>query len=404
MKQTIVYKMSNGAIDKDAINNCAEIIKHGGLVVFPTETVYGIACRGDDEAAIKSLYEAKERPLDKPLLAHLYDISQADEIAYLSHREKKLIKRHAPGPLTVIARKKPCVPDIMTSGGDTVGLRFPSDPIGLEFMKACGCVLAATSANISGETAGITGEQAAKELFGRVDAIIDTGKTKIGLPSTIVSLKNGAKILREGAIDGETILRELSMPDIIGVCGRSGSGKSTFCRELQKRGYTVIDTDEVYHSLIADGGSECTEALCARFGDGILSGGIIDRSKLRQIVFADQKALDDLNAVSHRYVLSKVKKIIAEHVGEEMIFVDIPLMFESGFDKQCDLTVCIWADDGVCTERICARDGISPADAKKRLSKQGDFRTKCDIVINNSGNINELKSKIDDFLKKVRDE
>lgn len=404
MKQTIVYKMSNGAIDKDAIAHCAEIIRQGGLVVFPTETVYGIACRGDDETAIKSLYEAKERPLDKPLLAHLYDISQADEIAYLSHREKKLIKRHAPGPLTVIARKKPCVPDIMTSGGDTVGLRFPSDQIGLEFMRACGCVLAATSANISGEAAGITGEQAAKELFGRVDAIIDTGKTKIGLPSTIVSLKNGAKILREGAIDGETILRELSMPDVIGVCGRSGSGKSTFCSELQKRGYTVIDTDEVYHSLIADGGSECTEALCTRFGDDILSGGIIDRSKLRQIVFADKKALDDLNAVSHRYVLSKVEKIIAEHVGEEMIFVDIPLMFESGFDSRCDITVCIWADDAVCAERICARDSISPADAKKRLSKQGDFRARCDIVIDNSGNTNELKSKVDGFLKKVRDE
>ncbi len=401
MKQTIIYKMPNDTIDRNAIAHCAEIIRRGGLVVFPTETVYGIACRGDDEAAIKSLFEAKDRPFDKPLLAHLYDISQADEIAYLSNAEKRLIKKHTPGPLTVIAHKKPCVPDIMTSGGDTVGLRFPSDPIGLEFMRACGCVLAATSANVSGEAAGVTGEQAAKELFGRVDAIIDTGRSEIGVPSTIVSLADGGRILREGAISGETILHELAMPTLIGVCGRSGSGKSTFCRELQKSGYAVIDTDEVYHSLIADRGSECTKAICARFGNGILSNGVIDRSKLRQIVFADENALHDLNTISHRYVLSEVEYMINEHIGEKLIFADVPLLFESGFDKRCDLTVCVWADDDICTERICARDGISVAAAKERLSKQKDFRSKCDFVIDNHQDINMLRQKVNEFLNEV---
>lgn len=401
MKQTIIYKMSNGTIDKSAIAHCAEIIRGGGLVVFPTETVYGIACRGDDEAAIKSLFEAKERPFDKPLLAHLYDISQADEIAYLSKAEKRLIKKHTPGPLTVIARKKPCVPSIMTSGGETVGLRFPSDPVGLEFMRACGCVLAATSANVSGEAAGVTGEQAAKKLFGRVDAIIDTGRSEIGVPSTIVSLADGGRILREGAISGETILRELAMPTLIGVCGRSGSGKSTFCHELQKLGYTVIDTDEVYHSLIADGDSECTKAICARFGSGILTGGVIDRSKLREIVFADQTALHDLNAISHSYVISETMRIINDHIGEKLIFADVPLLFESGFDKQCDHTVCVWADDDICIERICARDGISAAAAKERLSKQNDFRSQCDLVIDNHAGINTLSQKVDELLSEV---
>ncbi len=405
MKQTTVYKMADGQIDREAITKCARIIKNGGLVVFPTETVYGIACRGDDEDAIKSLFEAKQRPFDKPLLAHLYDISQADEIAYLSHREKRLIKRHAPGPLTVIAQKKPCVPDIMTSGGDTVGLRFPSDPIGLEFMRQCGVMLAATSANISGAEAGITGEQAAKELFGRVDAIIDTGRSKIGLPSTIVSLKGGAKILREGAISGKSIMRELLCDAlIIGVCGKSGSGKSTFCDIVSKRGYTVIDTDAIYHSLIADGDSECTKALCARFGDGILTGGVIDRSKLRQIVFADKDALNDLNAISHEYVIKKVEDIIDAHRNEKMIFVDVPLLFECGFNMRCDKTLCVFADRDVCISRICERDGISRDAAAERLSKQHDRKNECDIAVENNGDAFELGQKAQKILQAIYDE
>ncbi len=405
MKQTTVYKMAGGHIDGAAIAKCADIIKNGGLVVFPTETVYGIACRGDDENAIKSLFEAKQRPFDKPLLAHLYDISQADDIAYLSHREKRLIKRHAPGPLTVIAQKKPCVPDIMTSGGDTVGLRFPSDPTGLEFMRQCGVMLAATSANISGEEAGITGEQAAKELFGRVDAIIDTGKTKIGLPSTIVSLKGGAKILREGAISGQKIMRELLCDAlIIGVCGISGSGKSTFCDIVSRHGYTVIDTDAIYHGLIADPHSDCTSAIRARFGDGILSGEVIDRSKLRQIVFADRDALNDLNAISHRHVINEVEKLIDIHKNEKMIFVDVPLLFESGFDMRCDKTLCVFADRDVCISRIRDRDGISREAAAERLSKQHDRKNECDIAIENNGDAFELGQKVQKLLKALCDE
>lgn len=383
MKQTLIYKMDKTAPDTAALRRCAEIIRRGGLVVFPTETVYGIACRGDNEAAIKSLFEAKERPLDKPLLAHLYDTAQAEEIAYLTQKERRMIKRHAPGPLTVIARKKPCVPDIMTSGGDTVGLRFPSDPVGLMFMRECGCMLAATSANISGDEAGVTGEQAAKELFGRVDAIIDTGRSQLGVPSTIVSLSDGGRILREGAISGETIMRELAEPVIIGVCGRSGSGKSALCAALSDKGYTVVDADAVYHSLIADGNSDCTAAICREFGKDILKGSVIDRARLREKVFRDEKALQKLNTITHAFVIDEMDNIASSHAGEDVIFADVPLLFESGYDKKCDATVCVWASDDECIGRICERDRITAEAARERLSKQGDFRQRCDLVIEN---------------------
>ena len=202
---TRIYKLCGGERDKEYIAECAAIIKNGGLAAFPTETVYGVGANAFDEKACTAVFAAKDRPPEKALLCHLYSLGQAEEIAYLNDDMRALIKAFTPGPLTVIAPKKECIGPVVTAGGNTVGLRFPSNPEAIRFMRACGVPLAATSANISSFPAPTDAETVKKYLYGRIDAILDCGKTGSGVASTIVSLDGGLKILREGAISEKQI-------------------------------------------------------------------------------------------------------------------------------------------------------------------------------------------------------
>jgi L-threonylcarbamoyladenylate synthase len=207
--KTVIYKLNGTEEDMRYIKECASIIRSGGTVAFPTETVYGLGANAlDDEACLK-IYKAKDRPADKALLCHLYSIEQAEQIAYLTDTERMLIKKFTPGPLTVIARKKDCIGRVVTAGGTTVGLRFPSNREALLFMEETGLPLAATSANISTLPAPIDAETVKGYLDGRIDAILDCGKTGSDVASTIISIEDGLKIIREGAISKEEIMRAL---------------------------------------------------------------------------------------------------------------------------------------------------------------------------------------------------
>ncbi len=203
--ETKVYKLDGSENDIIKIKECASIIKNGGLVAFPTETVYGLGADAYNENACLGIYAAKNRPAEKPLLCHLYSIEQAEEIAYLTDDMRKLIKRFTPGPLTVIAPKKDGVCRTVTAGGETVGLRFPSNKEGQLFMELCGLPLAATSANISELPPPTSGKEVFDYLNGRIDAILDAGTVGSGIASTIVALDDGIKILREGSITKEEI-------------------------------------------------------------------------------------------------------------------------------------------------------------------------------------------------------
>lgn len=200
------FPMAEHIIDHNGIDLCANILKNGGIAVFPTETVYGVGGNVFDTKVIERLYEAKCRPREKALLCHLVSVSQAEEIGYLDDTARALIKAFTPGPLTVIVKKKPCVGDNVTSGMDTVGLRFPSNKVFLELGNKCGFPIAATSANISGESNPTDAKAAMESLGDRVDIILDSGVTPVGVPSTIVSLAgNRPVILREGAVTEEMI-------------------------------------------------------------------------------------------------------------------------------------------------------------------------------------------------------
>ncbi|MBR6776140.1 MAG: threonylcarbamoyl-AMP synthase [Clostridia bacterium] len=188
------------------ISDCADVLSKGGIAVFPTETVYGVGANVFDPSAIERLYTAKCRPREKALLCHLFSVEQAEEIGYLDDTARALLKAFTPGPLTVIVKKRSCIGDNVTSGMDTVGLRFPSNNVFLALAKRCGFPIAATSANISGEVSPAEAKAAIQSLGDRVDAVIDSGVTSVGVPSTIISLvENKPVILRKGAVTEEMI-------------------------------------------------------------------------------------------------------------------------------------------------------------------------------------------------------
>lgn len=185
----------------------AEIIKNGGIVVFPTETVYGIGTNGLDKEAVERLYRIKERPLNKPISLLVSDFEMIEKVAKnISEIEYKIMKKFFPGPLTIILNKKDIVPDNVTSGGSTVGIRMPDEEITRKLIEYAGIPIAAPSANISGKPSGIVVQDIIKEFGDKVDYYIDGGKSKLGIGSTIVKVENNnIKILREGSISKEKI-------------------------------------------------------------------------------------------------------------------------------------------------------------------------------------------------------
>ena len=183
----------------------ANIIKNGGIVVFPTETVYGIGTNGLNENSIKRLYEVKQRPLNKPISLLVSSIEMIEQVTQnISEIEYKLIKKFMPGPLTIILKKKDIIPNILTANGDTVGIRMPENKVALKLIEYAGVPIATPSANISGKPSGTDLKIIMKDFEEKVDYFIDGGKSKIGVASTIVQvIDEKTHILREGSISKE---------------------------------------------------------------------------------------------------------------------------------------------------------------------------------------------------------
>lgn len=199
--QTQIFYVDENNIDKKAITDCAKILKSGGLVAFPTETVYGLGAVATDENGAKKIYQAKGRPSDNPLIIHISQPSDAERYAYTSELYYKLADAFMPGPLTVIMPKRDIIPSAVTGGLDTVALRCPSHPIAKALIEACDVAIAAPSANLSGSPSPTTGEHVISDLNGKIDAIISGGCSEIGLESTIVKIDGESlSLLRPGAI------------------------------------------------------------------------------------------------------------------------------------------------------------------------------------------------------------
>jgi dephospho-CoA kinase len=190
---------------------------------------------------------------------------------------------------------------------------------------------------------------------------------------------------------------------VIGLCGGSGSGKGTVCELFSKLGIPSIDTDRMYHEIISTD-SECTMEIAAKFGDTVRAYPGIDRTALRNAVFNSRDDLTTLNTITHKHILAKVREIINSTREADGIIIDAPLLFESGFDKECDATVCVIADDSIRIERIITRDGISRDVAKTRIESQisnDDLVQRCDFWIENNSDREELGKKVKELAIKL---
>ncbi len=218
---TKIIKINPEKIDMELLEEAACVIKRGGLVAFPTETVYGLGADSFNEEAVKNIFKAKGRPSDNPLISHIENFSEIGRFAReIPDCALKLANEFWGGPLTMVLKKRKGIPDSVTAGLDTVAVRLPSHSVSNALIRLSGTAIAAPSANLSGSPSPTTARHCIDDLNGRVDMIIDGGDSMIGIESTVVDLTTEVPtILRPGMISAE------DMREIIGEVHFSGEVK-----------------------------------------------------------------------------------------------------------------------------------------------------------------------------------
>lgn len=202
--------------DED-IDKAAKLLREGGVVGIPTETVYGLAADAQNSSAVSEIFKAKGRPQDNPLIVHIGEFSDIYKyVTEVPENALKLAEAFWPGPLTMVLPKKDIIPMTTSGGLDTVGIRFPVHPVAREIIRRSGCALAAPSANLSGSPSPTTAMHVYKDMNGRIPAIVDGGDCAVGVESTVVSFDSDGKVrlLRPGFV---------SLEDIKGVVGEENA-------------------------------------------------------------------------------------------------------------------------------------------------------------------------------------
>jgi L-threonylcarbamoyladenylate synthase len=225
------------AYDPEAIREAARIIREGGLVAFPTETVYGLGADASNAVAVARIFEAKRRPRIDPLIVHAADIESARRYGTFPDAALPLMEKFWPGPLTLVANRTSLVPSIVTAGLDTVAVRIPAHPAAIALIRAAGCAIAAPSANPFGYVSPTEAAHVAEQIGGAVDLILDGGPSSVGVESTILSFEaSGPVILRAGgtpvedlqAVLGRTAIQigSVSRPSVPGQMKRHYSTRT----------------------------------------------------------------------------------------------------------------------------------------------------------------------------------
>ena len=191
---------------RNSIEKAAKVIKNGGLVVIPTDTLYALSGSALEKGVIKKVYWVKGRNYNKPLSIMFHSLLQAKKYVKLNKLTLKLVKEFLPGPLTIVVQMKYKFPKELTFGSPKVGIRIPNNELALEIIKECKIPLIATSANVSGNKDPISADDATKQIGDKVDLILDSGKCIYSRPSTVVEVLNdGIKILRKGVIPKKSL-------------------------------------------------------------------------------------------------------------------------------------------------------------------------------------------------------
>ena len=397
--ETLIFDHGTGS--------AAEIICAGGLVAVPTETVYGLAGNGMDEKAVEKIYEVKGRPAIKPLSLMVASPEEIGRYAVdVPEAAKALAEKFWPGPLTIVLKANPDIPEIVRAGGDTIGLRCPDHALTLQALREAGVPFAAPSANLSGAPSPKTAGDVLKVFDGVIDAVIDGGACTLGRESTILDMsKKPYRVLRQGALPEESISDALvENMHIFGITGTTGSGKTSVLEAFRRKGALLLDCDRLYHDLLENSEGMLRE-LENRFPDAFEKGRLM-RKKLASIVFHDEATLADLNAITHRYVCEDVKRQLRAHAmsGGQVAVIDAVELISSGLGALCDCTIAVLAPEAERMKRIMVRDDLTEEQALERIRAQKNdayYRENCTYAVLNDGTVEQLSEKINQIMKEV---
>lgn len=391
---------------REDLEQAAALLRNGGLVGVPTETVYGLAGNGLDEAAVRRIYEVKGRPEVKPLALMVSGAEEMERYCEdVPQAAKALAERFWPGPLSIVLKARTdVVPEIVRAGGETVSLRCPDHAMTLQALKLAGIPFAAPSANPSGSPSPKTADEVLSYFNGQIDAVIDGGPCGLGRESTILDMSRVPyRILRQGALAAEEIRAALAENlRVIGITGPSGAGKTTALSLLREKGAFVLDCDAVYHELL-----ERDATLLGTIEQafpGTVKDGALDRKTLGTVVFSDPDALETLNGITHRFVSEEIGRRLSDFAtaGGTLAALDAVELIASGLGEICDLTIGVLADEELRVRRIMARDGIGREAALLRVRAQKPeeyYRQNCGAVVYNNGDREQFTEKFFNILE-----
>ena len=302
-------------VNEESLKESADIIKSGGIVAFPTETVYGLGADALNPEAIEKIFIAKGRPNDNPLIIHIHNISVLDKyVKEIPSVLTMLSKLYMPGPLTVVLKKKDIIPNNVTAGLDTVAVRIPDNEIALKLIEYSNTPIAAPSANISGRPSPTMYEHVVSDLFGKADAIINGGKTRIGLESTVLDLTTEIPvILRPGGVSYESL--KLILTDV--ETAYSFDTEKPKSPGMKYKHYAPIadmvivkgKTDDVVRKINEISDEDCAVLCCKETYERYISnnklsaGSINDPFEIASNIFQCLRLFDQM----------KIKKIFCEY-------------------------------------------------------------------------------------------
>jgi L-threonylcarbamoyladenylate synthase len=262
MAETITLKIDPDEPDPELVERAAQVIRDGGLVAFPTETVYGLGADAMNERAVRRIFEAKGRPADNPLIVHVADREMLSTVAaQVSSRAERLIQHFWPGPLTLVLKRGPDVAPSVSARLETVAVRMPRGKVALQLLKSAGRPIAAPSANSSGRLSPTSAQHVLEDLAGKIDIVLDAGPASIGIESTVLDLTSDPPmILRPGWITTEALSEIAGPVDRTGSEDRLRSSPGTrhrhyspLARVVLAEGATGSDLQRICQELLAQG-------------------------------------------------------------------------------------------------------------------------------------------------------